>query len=50
MKDKKKIEQLKELLGDCLHDLCQLCVRLNPQHEDCEQCDDTDYFREAINE
>ena len=48
MTDETKVAYLKELLGDCLHDLCLLCVRLNPQHADCEQCDDTDRFREAI--
>jgi len=48
MTDKEQIEMLKVLLGDCLHDLCLLCVRLNPQHKDCEQCDETDYFREAL--
>ena len=39
---------LKVLLSDCLHDLCRLCRQINPQHQDCEQCDDTDYFREAL--
>ena len=50
MNEKEKIEKLKELLSDCLHDLCRLCVVINPQHADCEQCDDTDYFRDAIND
>lgn len=50
MSEKEKIEQLKLLLSDCLHDLCQLCRVVNPQHKDCSQCYDTDPYREALNE
>ena len=49
-KEKEKKEDLRVLLSDCLYDLCQLCIRLNPQHKDCKQCNDTDDYRDAIND
>lgn len=48
MSDKEEIKELKELLSCCLEDLCYVCAILNPQHKDCNQCDDTDEYREAI--
>ncbi len=36
----KKIDELFTLLLESKQTICQLCVRLNPQHENCTYCDD----------
>ena len=37
-----------EVLDEACTMICELCVRLNPQHKDCTSCDDLDYLREPI--
>lgn len=39
---------LYEELKDALQEICRLCVRLNPQHENCTSCEDMEQRRKAI--
>lgn len=40
--------ELVEALKESLELTCSLCVRLNPQHKDCNWCNDTNDIREAL--
>lgn len=37
-----------EGLKDALQEICRLCVRLNPQHEGCQSCEDMEERRKAL--
>lgn len=48
----KELEQQRNESIENLHDscelICKLCVRLNPQHENCNHCDELDELRKPI--
>ena len=50
MNDKDRIKKLEDTLSICMKDICRLCIRLNPQHKDCTQCDDMDDLKAVLNE
>ena len=41
-------DELFENLFDSCEVICQLCVRLNPQHENCTECDELNDLRKPI--
>ena len=42
--------RLREALDDADTDICRLCKRLNPQHADCQHCQEHDARRKLIKE
>ena len=45
---KEKLKIAEEWLTECSISICRLCRVVNPQHEDCTQCDDRDSLLEAL--
>jgi recombinational DNA repair protein RecR len=43
-----KTKELVDILVEHHITICQLCVRLNPQHEDCYSCGDMERTQEII--
>ena len=35
---------------EALDTLCSLCKQVNPQHDDCNSCDEVDEYRKVIEE
>ena len=48
LKDLASAPDLCEGLKDALQEICRLCVRLNPQHENCKSCEDMTERRKAL--
>ena len=44
----KQQNELFENTFDLCEEFCQMCIRLNPQHENCKSCDDLEYWRKPI--
>ena len=40
--------ELFENTFDLCEEFCQMCIRLNPQHENGPSCDDLEYWRKPI--
>ena len=40
--------ELFENTFDLCEEFCQMCIRLNPQHENCPSCDDLEYWRKPL--
>ena len=39
------LDDLYEGLEDALREICRMCVRLNPQHENCTSCEEMERSR-----
>ena len=39
---------MREGLEEAIYDICRLCKRLNPQHENCTGCKDIEPYQEII--
>lgn len=48
LKAVKVLGELKGALRDALDEICRLCVRLNPQHKNCQSCEDMEQRRRII--
>ena len=39
---------MREGLKDALREICRMCVRLNPQHENCTSCEEMERSRRPL--